>query len=417
MKRILLLVVAGLCAAQIVDACTSAVVSGRATRDGRPLLWKQRDTGNLQNKMVYSKGGTYAFVGVHDLADSANQECFMGSNEAGFSIINTASYNLQYEKYRGKMDEEGILMRQALGTCRTLEDFERLLLDTKGKRGVETNFGVVDAQGGAAYYETDPYAFVKYDANDPAVAPQGYIIRTNFSMSGTPENGQGYIRYQSTQNLFQWAFLGEGISVDFILLEGTTNLRHGLVGTDLTKGELPFDEDSRTMVNFTDFVPRYSTATSMIVQGVRKGEDPSATTVWTVLGSPLTTPVIPVWVKYADQIPAMMLASGPVPAALNEHALKLKGRCFPLKTPEGRNYLDLSKILNQQGTGTVQRVHAAHQKVLQAARALVLDRGGEVRAREVSTLYSQVQKIVREYYAGYRLWPDENPGGTSSAPR
>ena len=417
MKRKLLLVIAGLCAAQIVFACTSAVVSGRITKDGRPLLWKQRDTGNLQNKLVYSKGGTYVFVGVHDLADSANQECFMGSNEAGFSIINTASYNLQYEHYRGKMDEEGILMRQALGTCRTLEDFERLLLDTKGKRGVEANFGVVDANGGAAYYETDPYAFVKYDANDPAVAPQGYIIRTNFSMSGTPEDGQGYIRYQSTQNLFQWASLGEGISVDFILLEGTTNLRHGLVGTDLTKGQLPFDEDSRTMVNFTDFVPRYSTAASMIVQGVRKGEDPSATTVWTVLGSPLTTPVIPVWVKYADQIPAMMFASGSVPAALNEHALELKGRCFPLKTPEGRNYLDLAKILNQQGTGTVQRVHAAHRRVLQAARALESAKGNEIRAREVSALYGQVQKIVREYYAAYGLWPDERPGGAHSAPR
>ena len=38
--------------AECAPACTSAVVSGRATRDGRPILWKQRDTGQLENKLV-----------------------------------------------------------------------------------------------------------------------------------------------------------------------------------------------------------------------------------------------------------------------------------------------------------------------------------------------------------------------------
>ena len=35
--------------------CTSAVVSGRVTPDGRPLLWKHRDASDLNNRSFISK--------------------------------------------------------------------------------------------------------------------------------------------------------------------------------------------------------------------------------------------------------------------------------------------------------------------------------------------------------------------------
>jgi hypothetical protein len=417
MLRRTLVLITALFVAQLANACTSAVVSGRATKDGRPLLWKQRDTDKLENELVYAREGRFAFVGVHDLADSANAECFMGSNETGFSIINTASYNLVYEKYPGKMDEEGKLMRQALGTCRSLEDFEQLLRDTRGKRGVEANFGVIDAFGGAAYYETDPYGFVKFDANDPSVAPEGYLIRTNFSMSGTPQAGYGYIRYQTTSTLFNWAFLEGRLSVDFILLEATTNLRHSLVGTNLAEGLLPLNDGGRTMVPFTDFVPRYSTVGSMIIHGVRKGDDPGATTVWTVLGSPLTTPVVPVWVKHAGMVPRMLIASGGAPPALCARSLELKDRCFPLKTPEGKGYLDLSRVVNQQGTGTVQQLRSVDRKIIDLTRSPVGEGSVEsLKPHVLEGFYRQVEHLVQSYYATYGIGMTTNEPGVRKTP-
>lgn len=395
------LILAGILFAETTLSCTSAVISGRATRDGRPILWKQRDTGRSETMLVPGTGGTYRFLGVHDLADTARAECFMGSNETGFSIMNTASYNLQYPAYPGPMDEEGKLMREALATCRTLGDFERLLERTSGKRGVEANFGVIDAEGGAAYYETDPYRFVKYDASDPAVAPEGYLIRTNFSMSGTPETGQGYIRYQTTANLFTWARLGNGISVAMILLEATGNLTHALTGADLARGPLPASAEARTMVHFVDYVPRYSTAASMIIHGVRPGDDPARTTVWTILGSPLTTPVVPVWVQHADRVPAMLLSAGGRPAPLNAMSLALKGRCFPLRTPEGKGYLDLARVVNGEGTGTLQRLKEVHRRVLE-----LVAKHEETAARRTHpavVLYPQIDVLIREYYASYGI--------------
>ncbi len=403
MKHTLLLSALLLVSSVYGHACTTAVVSGKATRDGKPLLWKQRDTGTLENMLVSSVGEKFRFLGVHDLTDTAHAECFMGSNETGFSIINTASYNLVYERYAEKMDEEGILMRAALGTCRTLRDFEQLLEETKGKRGVEANFGVIDAGGGAAYYETTPYSYTKFDANDSMVAPHGYIIRTNFSMSGRPERGQGYIRFQTTSALFAWGVLGEGLTVDLILLEASANLRHSLVGTDLLRAPLPRSEDVTTMVNFADFVPRYSTSATLIVQGVRRDEDPAGTILWLALGSPLTTPVLPLWVKWSDLIPEMMFARNHAPARLNDLSLNLKGRCFPLKTSEGKNYLDFARVVNAEGSGTLQQLKPVNRKILSATRAVLGSSAGVPAERAVRELYRGVEQMVAGYYRQFGI--------------
>ena len=47
MKRTLLALIAAIVSlgsAEPLSACTSAVISGKVTPDGRPLLWKNRDT-------------------------------------------------------------------------------------------------------------------------------------------------------------------------------------------------------------------------------------------------------------------------------------------------------------------------------------------------------------------------------------
>ena len=40
-------------------ACTAAVITGKVTADGRPLIWKVRDTDNLQNCMKFFRGAKY----------------------------------------------------------------------------------------------------------------------------------------------------------------------------------------------------------------------------------------------------------------------------------------------------------------------------------------------------------------------
>ena len=64
------------------------------------------------------------------------------------------------------MDREGILMYKALGICRTVEDFVTFLDTLSRPMGVEANFGVIDACGGASYFEVDNSGWVRFDVAD-----------------------------------------------------------------------------------------------------------------------------------------------------------------------------------------------------------------------------------------------------------
>mgnify|MGYP006328857407 CR=1 FL=1 len=73
--------------------CTTAVVSGKATDDGRPLLLKNRDADALQNKLVYFFDGKYRFIGLVNSEDKENKDVWCGFNAAGFG---TKKRNLRH---------------------------------------------------------------------------------------------------------------------------------------------------------------------------------------------------------------------------------------------------------------------------------------------------------------------------------
>ncbi len=71
--------------AEPLFACTSAVVSGKVTPDGRPLLWKHRDTDFLRNHVAYVKGEKYDFIAdVNSSNFPELKEAWIGTNTAGF---------------------------------------------------------------------------------------------------------------------------------------------------------------------------------------------------------------------------------------------------------------------------------------------------------------------------------------------
>ena len=95
------------------SACTSVIVSGRVTKDGRPLIYKNRDTKSLSNMTIVVQGPRYRYLGLVNAKDTAPVNVWGGHNEVGFAIVNTAAYNLNGNG--GDTDGDGILMRKALG--------------------------------------------------------------------------------------------------------------------------------------------------------------------------------------------------------------------------------------------------------------------------------------------------------------
>ena len=190
------------------EACTAVIISGKVRPDGKPVMYKHRDTGNLDNTIEYFRGEKYTFIGLVNRDWRTNPvakntggvpEVWSGRNEAGFCIINTATYDLKDDKVpASQMDREGLVMYRALEICRTTADFERLLDTLSRPMGVEANFGVIDAEGGAAWYEVNNHRWVKFDVNEE---PSGYRVVTNFTCTGRVKDRKGVDRYEKATEI------------------------------------------------------------------------------------------------------------------------------------------------------------------------------------------------------------------------
>lgn len=337
----------------LVNACTTAVISGKATRDGRPLLWKNRDTSTtLHNEVILLDGQGYRAVAVVDAGKTSS--VWMGSNSAGFCIENSLSRDLKGEKAGELPEKEAIsagqesqqapvesnrpgnggFMKLALQRCATVEDFRKLLEETNATgRSTVANFGVIDAQGGAAMFEAGPNSYTMFDANDPATAPHGYVVRSNFSttaqkLPANPESSQVAEIYAGERYLRACQILDSkctgpnrsDISLPFLLKHLTRDMSDALgkpyPGTvNQPEGALP------PIVSTERTISRTTTVSAAVFHGVRTGEDPRFTTMWTILGDPKFSVAVPCWASMetvADEL------TDPRGAELGEIAVTLR---------------------------------------------------------------------------------------------
>lgn len=210
MRRPLLLVAAVLLGAVSAAACSSMIVSAAASANGRPMIWKNRDTGAEGNFLHRVEApGRIGYVGLFNDADTlCTDEAWMGVNDAGFAIINTVAYNLAPND-PAWTDREGFVMARALQSCRSVDDFAALLDSLPRPMGLRTCFGVLDAEGRGAYFETDDYRYARYDLSD---AKEGVMVRTNYAYSGPtvgietsrPDNdfrSWGYVRHRDVVDI------------------------------------------------------------------------------------------------------------------------------------------------------------------------------------------------------------------------
>lgn len=337
---------------QTIFACTTAVITGRASRDGRPLLYKQRDSGFLDNKVMLFKDGLYTYIGIVNSEDVEGKEVWGGHNSAGFAIMNSASYNLNPEVKEERPELEGVVMKLALQKCKTLRDFENLLDSLPKPMYLSANFGVIDAEGGAAYYETSDYKYKKYDANE---TEDGYLIRSNFSYSGDSERDLGLSRCEVATQLFSEKFKQNDLTYNTIFQDISRSLQHGIMDIDLNN-QMPKDNSQKHFVSFRDFIPRYSTTSSIVMEGVKEGESPELTVMWTILGSPLTSVAMPLLIVEDDVLPQIVLADESGKAPLCTWSLELKKKLFPITRGEGKDYLDLAQLITEDEQGFLQKV-------------------------------------------------------------
>lgn len=318
----------------ICEACTSMIVGASASRSGRPLLWKNRDTGTEHNFVERVEGvdGKYTYVALFNGGDSLLREAWMGMNEKGFAIMNTASYNLAPDTTDYK-DREGIVMSLALQSCRTVDDFANLLDTLPKPMGVQANFGVIDAFGSGAYFECDDYKYTVFSLKD---SPDDVLIRTNYSFNGNETNGYGYIRYKNAEYMTKEAVKENNITPELLTEGCSKSFYHSLIGKDMIQ-----DSACHIVVD-QDFIPRRSTSASVVIEGVNREEDALDCIMWTVIGYP---PVSHVRKVTINNVPEELrpLQKGWRSEACNR-TLVDKAKAFPIKRGSGPHYIDLDYL-------------------------------------------------------------------------
>lgn len=304
------------------SACTSAIVGAGRGAGGRWLLWKHRDTGHIDNyvRRIEPTDSTLGYVALFNAADTASLEAWIGFNEAGFAVMNTATYNLPAPA-PDRQDREGLIMSEALAACRSLDDFRSLLTGYPSRRGVQANFGAIDADGHGAYFEVSDLEVREF----PLDSLTGISTRTNYSFGGAPSPRRGLCRHLSEAHQLDslldadrpWAPAGllaaedftEVLSRSFLLPRRAsggfrrTDIPGGFpyAPDDLLEGSAPYAPDGG------DVISRRISSASVVIEGPLPGEDPARTTImWTCIGFPALSVVEPVTL---DSVPASLLPS------------------------------------------------------------------------------------------------------------
>lgn len=358
-KAMMLLAAAVMVTGEAV-ACTSAIVSGKKTVNGRPLLWKHRDTGEENNKVerINATKGSFEYVALYNASDSLCREAWMGYNSEGFAIMNTASYNLKDDDVKD-MDREGLVMTCALRRCRTVDDFGNMLDTLPKPLGVEANFGVIDAQGNGAYFETNNATYTRYNLSD---APDGILIRTNYSYSGRKDKGMGYIRENNERYLFKKHIIVGDFTPAVFTEDISRTFYNSLLEKDYT------DSGEKWIVD-QDFIPRRSSTATTVIEGVKAGENPVLTMMWIGLGYPPCSEIRAVWLG-ENGVPDELRGIGEKGhSPLCDTVVKRKHEVFSIKRGSGKNYLNLELLYNPQGTGYCQRLIPENMKIYNAGYA------------------------------------------------
>jgi hypothetical protein len=325
-------------------ACTIAIVCADAAADGRPLLWKNRDTGDVHNELKAFDDGVDigGYIGLVSTDNGEDDAVWSGVNDAGFGIVNSL---VDMPGYSTLLN--GVLMKQALMTCRTAADFEALLAAwTRGE--ISADFGVIDAFGGAALFEVRALegASAEFIRTAAADTRNGFIVMANAN-SFTPDNDDiGDARKHRAESLLHDAAVEGALTARFLLRYAARDMA-GM-------SDDPAQEDEFDTLGF---ISRYYTRAATVLHGVREGgEDPRLSTLWTLLGEPTFGVAVPAF-SFAHVLPDPLTAAQGAAAPLN--ALAEEGeltaylnntddrtmRSHPLFYPESAHF----SILGQHG--------------------------------------------------------------------
>jgi len=377
--------------------CTTAVIAGFATANGRPLLWKNRDVSQPDQEIVYFNDGTYPYVTIANAHDST--QAWGGVNSTGFAIEDANNWNTP-DTVVGS-DDDGTIIKLALRTCRTVADFQ-LVLDSTRIHGhtQPAIFGVIDSAGGASMFETFAHTYVRYDCNDTSDTRTGVLVRSNFSYAG-PQTGRiGVYRHNRAQGFIEGSVTGDSLTAKFICRTVARDI-HNENGLD--PYPLPYQGISgallRGWVSTYGAICRRLTVSACVIEGVQPGENPLLATLWAFPMAVETGVALPFWVASRTTPPQV---NGAVTSPLCDVGLRIKQ--IIQHQPGFHDTLDTYMLVDGHNGGIFAQTFPLEDRIFQRAdSALAIWReAGQPDSAGMTQLSAQLAAMA---YDSLHDWP------------
>ena len=266
------------------EACSSAVVAPKLSKEKAVMIWKHRDqTATNDCRIAHFDDGKYSYTALINSYVRVGESTLAGINEVGFGYISTATKNLarepEDENYSYKQYSKSLMCR-ALCECRTVDEFEAFLASENRYPSYQSNIGVGDAEGNGAYFEIWSDGYRRYDV-------EGFDVRTNFSFAGRDDKrGTSIRRYKTVTEQMQNQKMFS--TQDLI---GYSRCFWSADKGDVIASSQPYKDLSYV-------VPRQSSVASVVV--VCSATNPRMDVI---IGHPVVGMAVPVWVAAKHNIP------------------------------------------------------------------------------------------------------------------
>jgi hypothetical protein len=387
--------------------CTTAVVAASASASGRPLLWKNRDVSITNQEVVFFDDRPYCFITITNAGDTS--EAFAGVNDVGFAIEDANNWNTP-DTVAGP-DDDGLIIRLALRTCRAVADFQSILDSTRivGHR-TPAIFGVIDAAGGASMFETFGHTYTRYDASNPLHAPHGVLVRSNFSYAGSSSGRIGVYRHDRAKALMEGAALGDTLTPFFICRHVARDLRRS---SSFDPYPLPYEGQQGNLpwgwINTEGAICRRMSVSGLVVEGVALLEDPLLATMWTFAAPVQFSAAFPFWVASHTTPPEV---NGDSIAPLCTEGQRIK--YLAQHAPDFRDTLDTYFLEDGHGGGIHATTFPLEDFIFARADSAIAQwrATGQPDSASMTMLTAQFARMV---YDTLRMWP--RPGDLWCPPK
>jgi hypothetical protein len=137
------------------------------------------------------------------------------------------------------------------------------------------------------------------------------------------------------------------------------------------------------------------------VQGVKTSESPLLATIWSVVGFPLTSLAIPLWLEGGDNLPEIVAYNADIKnSPICKASLSFKEKCFPSVFGKNEaNYINVTKLLNSDNSGYIQKITSIENKILEETFAFQQKLAGKkTNKQDINEFYLWLNSYTKEQY-------------------